>query len=351
MSFFSHYYFDHIILVQIHDFGASNALVNFHNINKNIKIKALSCGLSIAIDVGRSKKIVIMSIQTPIRGLRSFCIASKCLSFKHAASQLFLTPSAVSHQIKQLEAQLGIALFKRGTRTIELTSAGKQFYQSIQPIIHQLESTITEFTQKQQNQTIVISLPEFFASELFIPSLSLWSENNPNINLQLETVKSSSEQSQSADLSIVLANGKPNANIVHELFPIRYAPACNKRLYKKLKTSGFSALKSTPLILHSSRPWSWHQWADKVAVDDFDPKQIIQFDSMFGVARAAQQGMGIALVPLPMSKTWFSEQLLVKLFDEELNTNDKYYLIQHENMDNRAELALFAEWVKATFAI
>tara|TARA_B110000211_G_scaffold93012_1_gene108415 strand:- start:10658 stop:11479 length:822 start_codon:yes stop_codon:yes gene_type:complete len=271
------------------------------------------------------------------------------LSFKHAASQLFLTPSAVSHQIKQLEAQLDTSLFKRGTRTIELTSAGKQFYQSIQPIIHQLESTITEFTQKQQNQTIVISLPEFFASELFVPSLSLWSENNPTINLQLETVKSSSEQSQSADLSIVLANGKPNANIVHELFPIRYAPACNKKLYKKLKSTGFAALKSTPLILHSSRPWSWHQWADKVGVDDFDPKQIIQFDSMFGVARAAQQGMGIALVPLPMSKTWFSEQLLVKLFDEELNTNDKYYLIQHENMDSRPELGLFAEWVKDAF--
>ncbi len=89
-----------------------------------------------------------MSIQTPIRGLRSFCVASKCLSFKHAASQLFLTPSAVSHQIKQLETQLGTSLFKRGTRTIELTSAGKQFYQSIQPIIHQLESTISEFTQK-----------------------------------------------------------------------------------------------------------------------------------------------------------------------------------------------------------
>ena len=291
-----------------------------------------------------------MSIQTPIRGLRSFCVASKCLSFKHAASQLFLTPSAVSHQIKQLETQLGTSLFKRGTRTIELTSAGKQFYQSIQPIIHQLESTISEFTQKQQNQTIIISLPEFFASELFVPSLTLWSESNPTINLQLETVKSSKEQSQSADLSIVLANGKPNANIVHELFPIRYAPACNKKLYKKLKSSGFSALQTTPLILHSSRPWSWHQWADKNGVDDFDPKQIIQFDSMFGVARAAQQGMGIALIPLPMSKAWFSEELLIKLFDEELYTNDKYYLIQHENMDERPELLLFAEWVKNNFS-
>lgn len=292
-----------------------------------------------------------MPIQTPIRGLRSFCVASKCLSFKHAAAQLFLTPSAVSHQIKQLETQLGMVLFNRGTRTIELTSAGKKFYQSIQPLINQLESTIDEFTQKQQNQTIVISLPEFFASELFIPRLSEWSQNNPTINLQLETVKSGSEPSLSADLSIVLANGKPNAKIVQELFPIRYAPACNKKLYKKLKNTGFSALKTTPLLLHRSRPWSWHQWADKNNVDDFDPKQIIQFDSMYAVVRAAQQGMGIALVPLPMSKAWFSEQLLVKLFDEELNTNDKYYLIQHENMDNNTKLKLFAQWVKETFTI
>lgn len=291
-----------------------------------------------------------MPIQTPIRGLRSFCVASKCLSFKHAATQLFLTPSAISHQIKQLETQLGITLFKRGTRSIELTSAGKQFYQSIQPIIHQLESTITEFTNKQQNRTIVISLPEFFASELFIPRLSHWSKNNPDINLQLDTIKASSESSQTAELSIVLANGKPNAKIVHDLFPIRYAPACNKKLYKKLKNIGFNALKNTPLILHSSRPWSWHQWAENLNINDFDPKQIIQFDSMFGVARAAQQGMGIALVPLPMSKTWFSEESLIKLFDQELITNDRYYLIQHENMENKPELTLFAQWVKDTFA-
>ena len=104
---------------------------------------------------------------------------------QHAAEQLFLTPSAVSHQIKQLEVQLGNVLFKRATRSIELTSAGKKFYLSIQPIIHQLESTISEITLKQQNKNIVISLPEFFASELFIPRLSEWPESNPDINLQL----------------------------------------------------------------------------------------------------------------------------------------------------------------------
>ncbi|WP_206484019.1 LysR family transcriptional regulator [Thalassotalea sp. G2M2-11] len=288
-------------------------------------------------------------MQTPIRGLRSFCIAAKCLSFKHAATQLFLTPSAVSHQIKQLEEQLGFELFQRQTRAIVLTSAGKQFYHAIQPIINQLESTIADFTNSQQNQTITISMPEFFASELFVPKLGEWTQLNPSINLQLETVKSASEPAKAADLSIVLANGQPNASIVHELFPIRYAPACNKKLYKKWVIHGFDALKSVPLILHQSRPWAWHQWADRVNIEDFDPKQIIQFDSMFGVARAAQQGMGIALVPLPMSRAWFSEQLLVKLFDHELITNDKYYLIQHESIEYNPALDTFAQWVKQTF--
>lgn len=291
-----------------------------------------------------------MPIQTPIRGLRSFCIAAKCLSFKHAASQLYLTPSAVSHQIKQLEEQLGIVLFIRQTRSIELTSAGKQFYQSVHPLISQLESTISNFTNSQQNKTIVISLPEFFASELFIPRLSEWAEKNPTINLKLETVKSNSDPSLAADLSIMLTNHKPNGNVVHDLFPIRYAPACNKDVYEKWKNSNFDALSSIPLILHRARPWAWHQWAEKVGVEDFEPKKIMQFDSMFAVARAAQRGMGIALIPLPISDAWFNEGLLVKLFEEELVTKDRYFLIQHDNIENKEEVELFTNWVNESFS-
>jgi len=290
-----------------------------------------------------------MPIQTPIRGLRSFCIAAKCLSFKHAATQLFLTPSAVSHQIKQLEAQLGFELFQRQTRAIVLTSSGKQFYQSIQPIIAKLESTIADFTYQQHNQTIVLSMPEFFASELFVPKLKSWTDANPHINLQLETVKSAEQNASSADLSIVLTSGQPNASVVHELFPIRYVPACNKKLYKQWVNKKYDALTHVPLILHQSRPWSWHQWANKNNVLDFDPKQIIQFDSMFGVVRAAQQGMGIALVPLPISRTWFSEQLLVKLFEQELVTKDKYYLVQHQAISQDSYLDTFAKWIREAF--
>ncbi|MBA6410936.1 LysR family transcriptional regulator [Pseudoalteromonas sp. 5Ae-yellow] len=288
-------------------------------------------------------------MQTPIRGLRSFCFAARSLSFKHAANELYLTPSAVSHQIKQLEEQLGIELFQRKTRSISLTTAGKNFFDAVSPIITMLESTINEFSQMQQNTNLTITLPEFFASELLMPKLSEWTSEHPNINLQMDTLKTRKELTRHSDLSIVLSSGKPTEGLATELFNLEYIPACNKKLLDQWRDDHCQALNQVPLILHKARPWAWHQWAEKAGIDDFSPSQIIQIDSMFGVARAAQQGMGIALIPLPISQSWLDEQWLYKLFEQPLTTKDKYYLVQHESSTPNHPLDLFAKWVVNTF--
>ncbi|EGI72020.1 LysR family transcriptional regulator [Pseudoalteromonas sp. SR43-6] len=288
-------------------------------------------------------------MQTPIRGLRSFCFAARSLSFKHAANELYLTPSAVSHQIKQLEEQLGIELFQRKTRSISLTTAGKNFFDAVSPIITMLESTINEFSQMQQNTNLTITLPEFFASELLMPKLSEWTSEHPNINLQMDTLKTRKELTRHSDLSIVLSSGKPTEGLATELFNLEYIPACNKKLLDQWRDDHRQALNQVPLILHKARPWAWHQWAEKAGIDDFSPSQIIQIDSMFGVARAAQQGMGIALIPLPISQSWLDEQWLYKLFEQPLTTKDKYYLVQHESSTPNHPLDLFAKWVVNTF--
>ena len=70
---------------------------------------------------------------------------------------------------------------------------------------------------------------------------------------------------------------------------------------------------------------------------------------MFGVARAAQQGMGIALIPLPISQTWFDEQWLFNFTDMPLKTKDKYYLVQHDPSETNAQLELFIKWMIDTF--
>lgn len=291
-----------------------------------------------------------MAVLTPIRGLRSFCVAAKCLSFKHAANQLHLTPSAISHQIRQLEEQLNKQLFKRQTRAIELTPDGKVFYQSIAPIIEKLETTISDFTESESQITISLTLPEFFSSELLVPKLSEWSEKYPNINLQLDTVKSKGESNKETDLSIILSGSKPTDAIVYELFPISYLPACSPNLYQKLKPLGKAALEEAQLILHQARPWAWHQWADENSIDDFDPQRIVQVDSMFSVARAAQKGLGIALIPLPLSQSWFDEGVLLPLFEHQLKTRDRYYLIQHDWHASRPELDLFVQWLLSEFS-
>lgn len=290
-----------------------------------------------------------MAVQTPIRGLRSFCVAAKCLSFKHAAKQLYLTPSAISHQIRQLEQQLNKQLFKRQIRAIELTKDGQAFYQQIAPIIEQLESTIVEFSQASSQTSISITLPEFFASELFVPKLSLWAKAYPNINLQLDTVKSQAESRKDTDLSIILAASKPTDAIVYELFPVKYLPACSPSLYQELKPLGEAALQQAPLILHQSRPWAWHQWADEQNIEGFDPQRIVQVDSMFAVARAAQKSLGIALIPQPISQSWFDEGVLFPLYDKPLTTRDKYYLVQHDWHASRPELDLFVQWLLQEF--
>ena len=293
-----------------------------------------------------------MAVHTPLRGLRCFCVAAECLSFKETASQLYLTPSAVSHQIKQLEENLGFSLFERQTRAVMLTAEGRRFYQAIQPVLQSLSATVAEFCQTKREQVVSITLPEFFASEFFVPKLVGWSSQHPQVNLRLETVKSRQETSRHTDLQIVLASSRPTDKTSYQLFPISYVPACSPDWYQRLQgePGELPSLETVPLIVHQARPWCWHQWADQAGYDDFRPRQIIQLDSMFSVARAAQQGLGVALIPLPISQAWFDSGSLVRLFDEELHTRDHYYLVQHEDSQLKPEIQLLIDWVLAGFA-
>ncbi|MCC5853455.1 MAG: LysR family transcriptional regulator [Alkalimonas sp.] len=286
----------------------------------------------------------------PLRGLRCFCLAAENLSFKFTAEQLYITPSAVSHQIRQLEEDLGLTLFVRKTRALELTPAGQSFYLAIQPVMQQLVHTIGEFSQNAGSKEVSISMPEFFASELFMPRLRGWSAQYPGINLRVDTVKTRSDPSRPTDVSIILSGSPPQSALCHELFAISYQPACNPSLYQQCRELELEALNKLPLLLHQSRPHAWHQWAEFAGFDHFRPKQILQLDSMFGMARAAEQGLGIALIPMPISQAWFHSGALMALFDGSWTTRDKYYLIQHKPQPERPEIQWLLDWVLHSFA-
>src|ERR1700689_2044633 len=115
-------------------------------------------------------------MQTPsLRFLKTFHIAAKLGSFKAAAEELSVTASAVSHQIKVLERQLGLSLFERGPRSLSLTAAGALYLENIDALFSRLESVTEQLRRRFSREVVRLQVPPFFASELLVPRLSSFS--------------------------------------------------------------------------------------------------------------------------------------------------------------------------------
>ena len=290
-------------------------------------------------------------MQTQHRGLRTFCTAAEHLSFKKAANELSLTPSAVSHQISDLEEELGTKLFKRLTRSISLTQDGSHLCREINPYLRAIDNATTKIRRQKTRYPLLVQMPEFFASELLMPRMNEFSEAYPDIDLRIEGIGITDDLNPAADINILLSRKTPNAIKVAKLFPIRYIPACSREQKKKWELEGISelaAIKKATILLHKARPKAWEQWAKNAGVVGLRPKKIIYVDSMFALSRAAEQGVGIALMPLPVSQDWFDSGSLVALHESHLVTEDYYWLILNGNSNRKISL-VFWHWLIKTF--
>jgi LysR family transcriptional regulator, glycine cleavage system transcriptional activator len=289
-----------------------------------------------------------MAVQ--FRGLRAFCLAAQYLSFKEAADELCLTASAVSHQIRDLETHLGVRLFERRTRAIVLTDDGSTLYREVQPHLRAIELAAGRLRDRSERCPLLLRMPEFFASELFMPRVAGFSNANRNIDLRIETTGPGAAASERADVSILLTDEEPRFALAEELFPIRYVPACSPELHARYSREGHAALEQATLLLHQARPEAWHQWADLAGVRSPPPRQIIRLDSMFALARAAERGAGIALIPMPLSRQWFQSGSLLRLFRQDLQSTDSYYVVSNADSDHPDAARVLWRWIVAEFA-
>src|SRR3981081_4499460 len=168
-----------------------------------------------------------LSRPPPLRNLRAFCAAARQGSFKFAAVELCLTPSAVSHQMKELEAALGVRLFERKTRSLELTTVGLRLLEEVEPLLDSLDSALAQLARSSGRQTLRGLLPGFFASELFIPRLASFCETHPLIDVQLDTHDPRpTSHPPTADVSILLTDSAPPGLKSVRLFSSALAAVC-----------------------------------------------------------------------------------------------------------------------------
>ena len=166
--------------------------------------------------------------KTSLRGLRTFCAAAEHTSFRAAAEHLFITASAVSHQVKNLEEEFGTKLFERQGRSLRLTEAGQTMFDDIHPLILELDAITARHRRQESAEELRISVQPFFASELFVPRLSDFTDQHPHIEIKVDTSDESPEKHPAkSDVSIRVFRSPPAGLASERLFSLRLTPAAS----------------------------------------------------------------------------------------------------------------------------
>ena len=286
-----------------------------------------------------------------LRGLRTFCVAARHESFRAAGEALFITASAVSHQIKSLEEELDQRLFDRNSRELKLTDTGAALFAEISPLIDRLDQVVTSYKAGAAPSTVRISVQPFFASEYFVPRLSEFTDRYPEIEIQVGTSDESSEKHPAdAELSIRLFK-KPPADMLSDLlFPLRMVPAGSAAFKKSMVVRKRKIVSDFPLIVHETRPRAWEHWARSSGIELPAQAKITRLDSMIAVVRAAERGIGAALVPVPLAEQWFRQKTIVRLFQEELVADVSYFLTCRPDRADETGVRLLRAWILEKFA-
>ena len=208
-----------------------------------------------------------------LRELRAFCISVELGSFRAAAERLFVTASAVSHQVKNLESGLGIQLFDRGTRALKATTAGENLYSEIQPLIEAFDTVIGNHARTAGKQRLRISVQPFFASEWFVPRLADFRASHPDLDITVDTSDESVERHPAtADVSIRIYRSPPTDLVAHRLLPLRLVPAGSPRFYDQVRVQAGKVVSDFPLILEDDEPLDQEEIDDEEGIVEFDPE-------------------------------------------------------------------------------
>ena len=129
-------------------------------------------------------------------------------------------------------------------------------------------------------------------------------------------------------------------------------PVCSPSRVKDVGSEDeavINLINNSTLMLHKARPYAWHQWAENAGLSKLNPGKIIFVDSMFALARAAEQGVGIALLPLPVSQDWLNTGSLIPLHTNHLVTEDFYWILINGNSSRQRSALLFFQWMLDKF--
>lgn len=284
----------------------------------------------------------------PIQYLKTFVIAAKHMSFKEAAHELHLTPSAISQQVRSLEKQLLLPLFNRDKKQLSLTRAGVRFLSLAEHVIQEYEVGFQQFIKHQQKQPFKVSCTTYLANQYLIPNLASFNQDHPKMKLALQSTEQYLPLEKHGLDAAIRFTAKPDAN-AQLISPAYLVLACSPDYSNNNDVQGEINWSAQSLI--HCRPehddW-WHFLHSQTALTRMEYEAIEQhhFDSYEAGIQAAKSGLGITFATLPLAQHEIEKGELLTLAGIKFKLDESFYLITRNQTHHGKEYRALLDWIK-----
>ncbi|HUO67125.1 MAG TPA: transcriptional regulator GcvA [Gammaproteobacteria bacterium] len=270
----------------------------------------------------------------PLTALRAFEVAARLSSFTRAAKELHVTPAAVSHQIRGLETYLGVTLFKRTTRHLELTDQGRLAAEQLREGFELLAHGVDQLRARQTRASLVVSVTNAFATRWLVPRLGAFAARHPSVDVRLRAGGGATDfDLDEIDIAVRIGSGAFGGAVAVPLFDESVVPVASPALLRErgLRRVGRSA--------------GWPMWIRAAKVRNLDITSGMHFDDGHLVLQAAAAGYGVALGRLTYAVDDLAARHLRIPFGPLVETDLKYYLLLPEARAGEPSIDAFRAWI------
>lgn len=283
----------------------------------------------------------------PLHALRAFDAAARFGRFRDAAAALGLSESAVSHQIKRLEAYLGVALFKRSGNAVALTPVGRSYFEDIDPAFARIRRATEELRGPTDRSRVSLTLPGTLATGWLIPRLQNLEAIHADISLQLVTTERLCDL-RKEQINMAIRYGSAPWPTMHaeHLIDEQAFPVCAPHLLQPAwRDRPAEALGRLRMIVNDTDATEWQSWSKAHGLPPPSMRHAILLHASDQVLGAAIEGLGMAIGRRPMVDRYLNEGRLVAPFGAADLSGAAYYLVYPEEIELPVAARKVARWL------
>ena len=286
-----------------------------------------------------------------LNGLRAFEAAARHLSFTRAASELNVTQTAISHQIKRLEDELGLRLFVRQNRALTLTPQARDYLPLVRAAFDDLRLATERLVRKDNAKVLTVSTLASLAAKWLLPRLTAFQEAHPGIDVRITTSMSLVDfRKDDVDAAIRYGRGHwPGVRaewlMADELFPV-----CSPALLQGDRPLRCPEDLAHHTLLQASGGYDddWRLWLTAAGLPvEMSRQSRLSFDLSLMTVQAAIDGLGVAIGRTSYVQDDIAKGRLVVPFKMALPTDAGFYLVTPEGRSDQPKLKAFRQWLKA----